>query len=64
VTVSFRVVPDAPDKQVLGRIVRLDAPDDNPRAVWAHRMAIEFLEPDASLQSLFAHASSRPPPPL
>ena len=64
VTVSFRVAPDAPDKRLSGRIVRVEPPDDNPRAVWTHRMAIEFLEPDASLQSLFADTSSRPPPPL
>ena len=65
VTVSFRIAPDDPEKQLSGRIVRVEPPDENPRAVWIHRMAIEFLEPDASLQSLFAHTlSSRPPPPL
>jgi hypothetical protein len=64
VTVSFRVSPEGPEKQLSGRIVRVEPPDDNPRAVWIHRMAIEFLEPDASLQTLFADTSSRPPPPL
>jgi len=64
VTVSFRVSPDDPERQLSGRIVRIEPPDENPRAVWIHRMAIEFLEPDASLQSLIADSSSRPPPPL
>jgi len=64
VTVSFRVSPEAAEKRLTGRIVRVEPPDDNPRAVWVHRMAIEFLEPDAALQSLFADTSSRPPPPL
>jgi hypothetical protein len=38
------------------------SPDDDPRAVWSHRMAIEFAEPDTTLQSSFTRASSRPPP--
>lgn len=62
VTLSFRVTPDADEKRVSGRVVRVDATDDNPRAVWPHRMAIEFLEPDATLQAAFERASSRPPP--
>ena len=40
---------------------RVDPPDDDPRAVWPHRMAIEFTEADATLQSLFEPASSQPP---
>jgi hypothetical protein len=63
VTVNFRVAPEGPDRSVSGRIVRVEAPEDNPRAVWPYRMAIEFLEPDAALQAMFARASSRPPPP-
>jgi hypothetical protein len=64
VAVTFRVSAEGPDKQLAGRIVRVEPPDDNPRAVWVHRAAIEFLEPDASLQTVFADTSSRPPPPL
>jgi hypothetical protein len=64
VTVTFRVSPDTEEKRLSGRIVRVEAPDDNPRAVWSHRMAIEFLEPDATLQATFVRASSRPPPAL
>jgi hypothetical protein len=63
VTVSFRVtVNDAEEKSVRGRIVRVEGPNDDPRAVWPHRMAIEFLEPVSALQGLFAHASTTPPP--
>ena len=63
VTVSFRVSPDAPEKRLSGRIVRVEPLDDGPRTVWPHRMAIEFLEPDRTLQSTFAPVSSRPPAP-
>jgi hypothetical protein len=62
VTVTFRVSPDTEERQMTGRIVRVENPDETPRLVWQHRMAIEFLEPDATLQSSFARASSRPPP--
>ncbi len=61
VTVSFRVSPDGPDRKLSGRIVRVEPRDDDPRAVWRHRMAIEFIEADATLQSIFAPASTRPP---
>jgi PilZ domain len=61
VTVSFRVSPDGPERRLSGRIVRVEPRDDDPRAVWPHRMAIEFVEPDATLQSMFAPVSSRPP---
>lgn len=61
VSVAFRVSPHDAERKLSGRIVRVDPPDDNPRAVWPHRMAIEFTEPDAMLQSLFDPASSRPP---
>jgi hypothetical protein len=63
VTIIFRVSPEVEERRVSGRIVRVEAPDDSPRAIWSHRMAIEFLEPDATLQTTFARASSRPPPP-
>jgi hypothetical protein len=63
VTVTFRVSPGDAERTLAGRIVRVEPPDDNPRAVWSHRMAIEFHEPDATLQSSFKKASSRPPPP-
>jgi len=62
VKVSFRVSPEAAERVLSGRIVRVDAPDDSPRAVWSHRMAIEFIEPDATLQASFSRVSSRPPP--
>jgi hypothetical protein len=63
VTISFRVTRDAEERRLSGRIVRIDeGTESDPRAVWSHRMAIEFIEPDATLQSVFARASSRPPP--
>jgi hypothetical protein len=61
VTVSFRVTPQTDERKLSGRIVRVDPRDDDPRTVWPHRMAIEFLEPDPTLQSAFSPASSRPP---
>lgn len=64
VTVSFRVAPDAEERRMVGRIVRVESPESDPRTVWSHKMAIEFLEPDATLQATFARASSRPPPAL
>ena len=63
VSVSFRVSPDGPDRKLSGRIVRVEPRDDDPRTVWPHRMAIEFIEKDATLQSIFAPASTRPPAP-
>lgn len=63
VTLSFRVTQDAEERRLIGRIVRIDQTgDQDPRSVWSHRMAIEFIEPDATLQGVFARASSRPPP--
>ncbi|MGO9836701.1 MAG: PilZ domain-containing protein [Polyangiaceae bacterium] len=62
VTVSFRVSPGEAERNLAGRIVRVEKPDDDPRAVWSHRMAIEFVEADTTLQSSFTRASSRPPP--
>ena len=63
VTLIFRVTQDAEERRVTGRIVRLDeTTDSDPRSVWSNRMAIEFIEPDATLQAVFARASSRPPP--
>lgn len=64
VSLTFRLTPDAEERRMTGRIVRVERPDPDPRAVWSHRMAIEFLEPDATLESLFDRASSRPPPAL
>jgi hypothetical protein len=61
VTLSFRVSSDEQERKVSGRIVRVERSDDNPRAVWPFRIAIEFLKPDATLQSNFARTSSRPP---
>ncbi|MGH7270878.1 MAG: PilZ domain-containing protein [Polyangiaceae bacterium] len=63
VTVTFQVSVGGPERRMAGRIVRAEPRDDRPRAAWAHRMAIEFVEPDATLQSIFERASSRPPPP-
>jgi hypothetical protein len=62
VTVIFRISPAAPERNVPGRIVRVELASDDPRSVWPYRMAVEFLEPDATLQSMFERASSRPPP--
>jgi hypothetical protein len=62
VTLSFRLTPDSEERTMTGRIVRIEARDADPRSVWSYRMAIEFLEPDATLEGAFARASSRPPP--
>jgi hypothetical protein len=63
VTVVFRITPDEPERRIAGRIVRVEPPDNHPRAIWVHRMAIEFLDPDTTLTALFERASLLPPPP-
>ena len=63
VEVSFRVTIDSELRKVKGRIVRIEQGDDAPRAVWTHRLAIAFHEPQAELHGLFRSVSSRPPPP-
>jgi hypothetical protein len=62
VTLTFRLTPDTEERRVSGRIVRIEQPETDPRTVWSHRMAIEFLEPDPTLEGSFVRASSRPPP--
>jgi hypothetical protein len=59
VTVVFRVTPEGPERRLPGRIVRVEPRDADPRAEWAHRMAIEFREPDPTLVTLF-EPSSKP----
>jgi hypothetical protein len=61
VTVAFRVSQESPERRLIGRIVRVEPRDDDPRTVWAHRMAIEFVEADATLQSAFEPVTTRPP---
>jgi hypothetical protein len=61
VTVSFRVSQEGAERKLSGRIVRVEPRDDDPRTVWPHRMAIEFIEADSTLQSIFAPVTSRPP---
>jgi hypothetical protein len=63
VEVTFRVTMDSEPRKVRGRIVRMEQGDDAPRAVWTHRVAIAFHEPQAELHGLFRSVSSRPPPP-
>jgi hypothetical protein len=63
VTVVFRVTPDAPERRIAGRIVRVEPPDPNVRQVWMHGMAVEFREPDPTLVALFEKAATMPPPP-
>jgi len=64
VTLSFRVsAEEEEERRISGRIVRVERSEENPRIVWPYKIAIEFLEPDATLQSNFARTSSRPPPP-
>jgi hypothetical protein len=63
VIVNFRTsADDTADVRIAGHIVRVDPPDEDPRSVWPHRMAIEFAEPVPELERLFKRASSRPPP--
>jgi len=59
-----QLTPASPPRAKLsGRIVRVEPRDEDPRAVWAHRMAIEFVEPDATLQSAFQPAATPPSAP-
>jgi hypothetical protein len=61
VTVVFRVAPDDEERHAKGRVVRIEPRSENPRDVWSHRMAIEFLEPQPLLQEIFKLRSSPPP---
>jgi hypothetical protein len=63
VTVTFRVTPDDEERVAKGRVVRMEPRTDNPRAIWSHGLAIEFLEPQPELQALFKLNSSPPPAP-
>jgi hypothetical protein len=63
VKVTFRVQADEIEHCVDGRVVRADEEDDDdPRGVWPHRMAVEFLEPLPQLDLPLKRASERPPP--
>lgn len=63
VEVTFRATMGGELRKVKGRIVRIEQGDESPRAVWSHRLAIAFHEPQAELHGLFRSVSSRPPPP-
>jgi hypothetical protein len=62
VEVTFRVTVSAELRKTKGTIVRIEAGNDDPRAVWSHRMAIAFHEPQTELQGVFRSVSSIPPP--
>jgi hypothetical protein len=64
VTVTFRVEPEDKERTARGRVVRMEPRTENPREIWSHRLAIEFLEPQPHLQHVFRRSSSRPPPGL
>src|SRR5262249_55399059 len=59
--ISFRVAPEEADRVAVGRVVRIEPRSDNPREVWTHRIAIEFVEPQPELEQLFKQRSERPP---
>lgn len=62
VVVTFRVMPEeANERNVDGRVVRVDPIREEPRDVWTHRMAIEFCEPVGELQGVLHTRSSMPP---
>jgi hypothetical protein len=63
VTVTFRITPEGEERVAKGRVVRMEQRTDNPRAIWSHSLAIEFLEPQPELQEIFKLNSSPPPPP-
>jgi hypothetical protein len=62
VTVTFRVTAEGEERIAKGRVVRMEQRTDNPRAIWSHSLAIEFLEAQPELQELFKLNSSPPPP--
>jgi hypothetical protein len=63
VIVTFRVTPGGEDRVAKGRVVRIEHRTENPREVWSHRLAIEFLEPQRELQEIFELSTSPPTPP-
>ena len=59
VTIAFARIPgEAHDAFLIGKVVRLEDASANG----THRIAIEFKQPVPELETLFARASSRPPP--
>lgn len=61
VRVTFRVQAEDVEHSVRGRVVRADPEEeDDPRGVWPHRMAVEFIEPLPQLDVPLRRASERP----
>ncbi len=63
VTVAFRVSPSEPERKLVGRVVRLDGENEDPRAVFPYRVAVEFREESKELEERFRRASERPAAP-
>jgi len=52
VTLAFRVPPDHPvEHKVKGRVLRLTPNTDDPYGLWPLRMAVEFDEPQITIEA-------------
>lgn len=54
VTISVGLPPDGSEqREVLGRVVRVEENTDDPDGIWPHRLAIEFDDVVAELDAVF-----------
>jgi len=53
VSISIQVPPDGQsEKQVQGRVVRVEPNDEDPDGMWPHRLAVEFDHPVPELEEV------------
>lgn len=56
VALKFRMTPDAPERELPAKIVRVEErPDED--GPWRYRMAVQFDQPHPELEGLLAEAS-------
>ncbi len=59
VHVVVSLPPDATkEKELHGRVVRVEKNDEDPDGLWPHRMAVEFDEPTDELETVLLDLSS------
>ena len=71
VTIMLRLPGDElPEREVIGKIVRVEENADDTEGLWRHKVAVAFTDPLDDLEPLLADVSrtssppSAPPPPI
>ena len=59
VTVVLKDPEGTETHRLSGRVVRVEANDDDPQGLWPHRMAVEFDQPEPKLQWMIANLVSQ-----